>query len=166
METVPWYVTVFLKVISPFIDPVTKTKMRYNEPLTDHIPASQLMKNAGGEVDFAYDHSVYWPALEALAIERRKEQRERWEAAGKLIGESEIYIWGGDEKSIGGGDVANGTGAPEKQVQAVTDNPEVVKKDEAAAHDTAAEKKAAELVDGVEKLDVKDGQEPAKVAAV
>jgi len=109
---VPWYVTVFLKVLGPFIDPVTKTKIRYNEPLTDHIPASQLMKNAGGEVDFAYDHGVYWPALETLATQRRKEQRERWEAAGKAIGESEIYLWGGEEKSVGGVVVANGTAAP------------------------------------------------------
>ncbi|KAF1973893.1 CRAL/TRIO domain-containing protein [Bimuria novae-zelandiae CBS 107.79] len=96
----PWYVTTFLKLVSPFIDPVTKTKMRYNEPLTDHIPASQLMKNAGGEVDFEYDHSVYWPALAKLAEERRKERIERWEKAGKLVGESEIYLWGGDEGSV------------------------------------------------------------------
>jgi hypothetical protein len=98
---VPWYVTAFLKMLSPFIDPVTKTKLRYNEPLTQHIPPSQLMKNADGEVDFKYDHSVYWPALDALATQRRKERKERWEAAGKLIGESEIYLWGGDEKSVG-----------------------------------------------------------------
>ena len=88
-------------MLSPFIDPVTKTKLRYNEALTEHIPSIQLMKDAGGEVDFKYDHSVYWPALDALATQRRKERKERWEAAGKLIGESEIYLWGGDEKSVG-----------------------------------------------------------------
>ncbi|KAF2468912.1 CRAL/TRIO domain-containing protein [Lindgomyces ingoldianus] len=97
----PWYVTTFLKLISPFIDPVTKTKMRYNEPLTDHIPASQLMKNAGGDVDFEYNHEVYWPTLNALADERRKARKARWESAGKCIGESEIYLWGGGEKSVG-----------------------------------------------------------------
>jgi len=59
------------------------------------------MKDAGGEVDFKYDHSVYWPALDALATQRRNERKERWHAAGKLIGESEIYLWGGDEKSVG-----------------------------------------------------------------
>lgn len=99
-RTVPWYVTAFLKLVSPFIDPVTKTKMRYNEPLTDHIPASQLMKNAGGDCEFEYDHSVYWPAFAALAETRHKERKERWEKAGKVIGESEIYLWGGDEPSV------------------------------------------------------------------
>jgi hypothetical protein len=158
---VPWYVNAFLKLISPFIDPVTKTKMRYNEPLTDHIPASQLMKNAGGEVDFAYDHSVYWPALDALATQRRKEHKDRWEAAGKLIGESEIYLFGGDEKSIGGQESGNGTVAPGKP--AGTDNLEATKKEEAQT-DASAEKKDADLADGVGKLDVKDAQEQAKVA--
>ncbi|KAF2112889.1 CRAL-TRIO domain-containing protein [Lophiotrema nucula] len=98
----PWYVTTFLKLVSPFIDPVTKTKMRYNEPLTDHIPSSQLMKNAGGDVDFVYDHATYWPALDELATQRRTERKQRWEAAGKVVGESEVYLWGGDEPSVGG----------------------------------------------------------------
>jgi TPP-dependent indolepyruvate ferredoxin oxidoreductase alpha subunit len=99
---VPWYVTAFLKLVGPFIDPLTKTKIRYNEPLTDHVPASQLMKNAGGECEFEYDHSVYWPALTELAEKRRNEKKERWERAGKHIGESEIYLWGGDQPSVGG----------------------------------------------------------------
>lgn len=76
--------------------------MRYNEPLTEHIPSSQLMKNAGGDCDFEYDHNVYWPALTALAETRRKERKDRWEAAGKHIGENEVYLWGGEEKSVGG----------------------------------------------------------------
>lgn len=162
----PWYVTAFLKIISPFIDPVTKTKMRYNEPLTDHIPASQLMKNAGGEVDFVYDHSVYWPALDALATERRKERMQRWEAAGKIIGESEIYLWGGDEKSVGDAVNKDTVVAAEKPaetpVDAKTDAPEVENKEE-KEYDAVAEKQAAEVANGVAKLEVKD--EPAKVAA-
>jgi hypothetical protein len=159
---VPWYVSTFLKLVSPFIDPVTKTKMRYNEPLTDHVPSSQLMKNAGGEVDFVYDHSVYWAALDALATQRRKEQRERWEAAGKVIGESEIYLFGGNEKSVGGQDSGNGTVVPEGP--ATTDSPEIVKKEEAQIH-ALAEKREAELADGVASMTVKDAQEPTKPVA-
>ncbi|OCK80719.1 CRAL/TRIO domain protein [Lepidopterella palustris CBS 459.81] len=97
----PWYVTTFFKLISPFIDPVTKSKMKFNEPLTDHVPASQLIKTSGGDVDFVYDHEVYWPALNALCDQRRREYRERWESAGKHIGESEVYLKGGDEGSVG-----------------------------------------------------------------
>ena len=107
----------FLKLVSPFIDPVTKTKMRYNEPLTDHIPSSQLMKNAGGEVDFEYEHDVYWPALAALAEERKVERKQRWEAAGKLVGESEVYLWGGEEKSVGVKEASAADGVANLSVQ-------------------------------------------------
>jgi hypothetical protein len=99
----PWYISIFLKAINPFIDPVTKEKIKYNEPLTDHVPAAQLMKASGGEIDFKYDHDLYWPALENLAAKRRAERVERWEKAGKLIGESEVYLWGGEEGSVGAG---------------------------------------------------------------
>ena len=69
------------------------------------------MKNAGGEVDFEYDHSVYWPALANLAAERRRERTERWEKAGKIIGESEVYLWGGQEGSLAAAPTATATAA-------------------------------------------------------
>ncbi|OCL07370.1 CRAL/TRIO domain protein [Glonium stellatum] len=97
----PWYVTTFFKLISPFIDPVTKSKMKFNEPLTDHVPASQLLRTSGGNVDFIYDHDVYWSALNALCGQKQKECHERWEIAGKKIGESEVYLNGGNEGSVG-----------------------------------------------------------------
>lgn len=101
MHSVPWYVTTFFKLISPFIDPVTKTKMKFNEPLKDHVPPAQLWNVSGGDVQFEYDHAVYWPKLIEICDERRKQCRERWERAGKKIGESEVYLRGGDEESIG-----------------------------------------------------------------
>ncbi|KAF2705927.1 CRAL/TRIO domain-containing protein [Pleomassaria siparia CBS 279.74] len=151
----PWYVTTFLKLISPFIDPVTKTKMRYNEPLTSHVPSSQLMEKAGGDVDFEYDHSVYWPALDALASQRRKEHKERWEAAGKHIGESEVYLWGGEEKSL------FATQEPVKSEDVVEGS-----KDEAvkiSEVDTGAQETG--VVGGMAKLDVKDDDEIKIVGA-
>ncbi|KAH8722412.1 CRAL-TRIO domain-containing protein [Phaeosphaeriaceae sp. PMI808] len=137
----PWYVTAFLKLISPFIDPVTKSKIKYNEPLADHIPASQLMAAVGGEIDFEYDHSIYWPALDQMAAERKHQRRERWEKAGKLIGESEIYLWGGEEGSVGGQN-----------------------KVPADAQVMAPKPSETELMEGVETLDIKQG-EPVKAAA-
>jgi hypothetical protein len=138
---VPWYVSAFLKLISPFIDPVTKTKIKYNEPLTDHVPAAQLMKASGGDVDFKYDHSLYWPALANMAAERKQQRQQRWEKAGKIIGESEIYLWGGGEGSIGG---KNGDG----------------KAGEVEAPNGAAMSKGeTELVDGVAGLDIKTSEQ-------
>ncbi|PVH99444.1 CRAL/TRIO domain-containing protein [Periconia macrospinosa] len=167
----PWYVTTFLKLVSPFIDPVTKTKMRYNEPLTDHIPSSQLMKVSGGEVDFKYDHAIYWPALDALAKERRAARKERWEKAGKLIGESEIYLWGGEEKSIGAKEVTEEAKKEEVKEEANGAAKEPVKEEEkkpAAVDVTPAANTAAvdaDLAKDAAKLDVKDTQEPSSTPA-
>ncbi|MCJ1396743.1 hypothetical protein MMC18_009635 [Xylographa bjoerkii] len=97
---IPWFFWVFYKTISPFIDPTTKQKLKFNEPIRLHVPPEQLLKTHGGDVEFLYNHDVYWPALNQLAGERRKKQEERWAKGGKRIGESEVYLKGGDEKSI------------------------------------------------------------------
>jgi hypothetical protein len=153
---VPWYVSTFLKLIGPFIDPVTKSKIKYNEPLVDHVPASQLMAASGGEIDFKYDHSIYWPALDKMAAERRQQRRERWEKAGKLTGESEVYLWGGEEGSIG----------TQKKAEVEQVGEKVSDEDKAAVGATDAAPKEGEtaLVDGVANLDIKQG-EPVKTAA-
>jgi hypothetical protein len=153
---VPWYVSAFLKLIGPFIDPVTKSKIKYNEPLVDHVPASQLMAAAGGEVDFKYDHSIYWPALDKMAAERRQQRRERWEKAGKLTGESEIYLWGGEESSVGA--------HTEQTVEATGEKVNEETKAPAEANGAPTKSGEAELVDGVAGLDIKTN-EPVKPAA-
>ncbi|KAH8705376.1 CRAL/TRIO domain protein [Talaromyces proteolyticus] len=96
---IPWIIWGFFKIITPFIDPVTAQKLRFNEDLRKHVPPSQLLKTAGGDVQFEYDHSVYWPALNKLAQQHREAYRERWVKAGKKIGESEFYLRGGTNKS-------------------------------------------------------------------
>jgi hypothetical protein len=97
---VPWYVTGFFKLISPFIDPVTKAKMKFNEPFANFIPKEQLLTKFDGDLEFEYKHDVYWPALNELCQQRRKDYVARWEKAGKQIGESEAYLKGADVKSI------------------------------------------------------------------
>ena len=98
---VPFYVSGFFKIISVWIDPVTKQKIKFNEDLRNHVPPGQLQKKFGGDVEFDYDHDKYWPALVTLAKKRRAEMKQRWEKAGKQIGESENYMRGGSEKSVG-----------------------------------------------------------------
>jgi hypothetical protein len=157
---VPWYVSAFLKLIGPFIDPVTKSKIKYNEPLVDHVPASQLMAASGGEVDFKYDHSIYWPALDKLAAERRQQRRERWEKAGKHIGESEIYLWGGEEASIGAPKENIETNSEDKTVEKTNSESKVP----VAGNGVASKNGETELVDGVADLDIKQS-EPVKATA-
>jgi hypothetical protein len=68
--------------------------------MAQHVPPSQLLKQNGGEVEFEYDHSVYWPALIHMAETKRAAHRARWEKAGKHVGESEDYLRGGSEGSL------------------------------------------------------------------
>ncbi|GAA93867.1 uncharacterized protein L969DRAFT_84683 [Mixia osmundae IAM 14324] len=89
----------FYKLVGPFIDPMTKDKIRFNPKTTDLIPAEQLDKSTfGGALDFQYNHDTYFPALVKLAAERRQAQYDRWREYGDgKPGLSEWIIKGGEE---------------------------------------------------------------------
>ncbi|RMZ75919.1 hypothetical protein DV738_g5237, partial [Chaetothyriales sp. CBS 135597] len=110
VTNVPWYIWTFFKLIKPFIDPLTREKIKFNEDSTIHVPREQLMKECGGELEFEYDHTQYWPALNKLCELKRQAYRERWEKAGKRVGEHETYLKGGAEKSLAETEV----GAPQE----------------------------------------------------
>lgn len=76
--------------------------MKFNEDLRKYVPAQQLWKESGGDLDFTYDHATYWPALNAECDKRRAAYKQRWIEAGKKIGEYEEYLRGGQQKPING----------------------------------------------------------------
>jgi hypothetical protein len=94
--SVPWVVWGFFKLITPFIDPLTREKLKFNEDTKLYVPAEQLWTENGGQLNFEYDHSVYWPTLSKICAEKRATLKERWEKAGKRYGESEVYLKGGN----------------------------------------------------------------------
>lgn len=94
VQNVPWLVRGFFTAIGPFIDPQTKEKLKFDENLRQLVPPQQLIKAYSGDVEFQYEHEIYWPALNALAETRRKEMFARWEKVGKRLGESESYLKG------------------------------------------------------------------------
>ncbi|KAK3708308.1 Phosphatidylinositol transfer protein (PITP) [Vermiconidia calcicola] len=100
ISELPWYVNTFFKLISPFIDPVTREKMKFNPKTRDFVPPDRLWKQQDGDLNFEYDHKVYWKGLEELTTARRKAMKTRWENAGKKIGEYEMYLRGGDHPSL------------------------------------------------------------------
>ncbi|ORY71938.1 CRAL/TRIO domain-containing protein [Pseudomassariella vexata] len=91
---VPWVVWGFFKLITPFIDPLTREKLKFNEDMSQYVPKEQLWTEFGGDLQFDYDHAVYWPAMQKLCAEKQAERQKRWEAGGKQIGELEDYLTG------------------------------------------------------------------------
>ena len=98
----PWFVSGFMKLITPFIDPLTRKKLVYGDDLRNHVPPSQLLKSHGGDVEFEYKHEEYWPALNSLADQRLGEIKARWVQGGKRVGELEAYLKGGQQDSLAG----------------------------------------------------------------
>jgi len=86
---VPTFVWLFFKLITPFIDPNTREKLKFNENLREYVPPEQLYELFGGDLDFEYDHKTFWPAYVNLALERKAAYFAKWKAAGGGIGQSE-----------------------------------------------------------------------------
>jgi hypothetical protein len=100
---VPWIVSGFFKIITPFIDPVTREKLKFNEDMKTYVDPAQLWREDwGGDMDFEYVHESYWPAFTDMCRRRREERAARWEAAGAQVGESEVYLTGGTDVSVSG----------------------------------------------------------------
>jgi hypothetical protein len=86
---VPFLLKAFYSLVTPFVDPVTRTKMRFNpQPVVDGLFApDQITKEwPGGEVDFVYEHEKYWTALTKLSAERKAAFMNAWRKLGGSVG--------------------------------------------------------------------------------
>lgn len=92
LTNIPSVASIFLKIINPFIDPMTREKLVFSEPLPDYVPTAQLDKDYGGDVDFEYDHQVYWPDFVDFSLTKRRLYFEVFKEKGGTIGLSESAI--------------------------------------------------------------------------
>ncbi|KAJ4477255.1 CRAL-TRIO domain-containing protein [Lentinula aciculospora] len=86
---VPYLVNMFFKLITPFIDPITVQKLKFNpDVVKDGIFAEdQVMKDFwGGNMNFEYDHEKYWPALVNLCQTRKLKWIDEWKKLGGKVG--------------------------------------------------------------------------------
>lgn len=101
---VPFILNAFYKLITPFIDPVVRTKMRFNPRVIEEnlFNGDMVMKEWwGGDRDFEYVHDKYWPALLEMCEKRRKAWMEQWREMGGKVGLKEWEYKGGvKEKKI------------------------------------------------------------------
>jgi hypothetical protein len=103
---VPFFLNAFYKLITPFIDPATRTKIRFNPKLVDEglFAADNLFTDFGGSVELVYEHEVYFPALVEMTDGIRARRMEAWRALGAKVGikEWDVKTWippapGGDD---------------------------------------------------------------------
>ena len=108
---IPFLVSAFLKMIMPFVDPVTRDKIRLNpSPVKEGLFApEEIMTEAwGGKAEFEWKHEEYWPTL----IEMCDAQRDRWTQAWKeLGGKVGVKEWDYKTKEVGAAPPANGATA-------------------------------------------------------
>lgn len=100
LTNIPWLGWTFLKLIHPFIDPLTREKLVFDEPFPDYCPVEQLDKNYGGYVDFTYKHDIYWPAMNDIAGDRKKHYFDRYEKFGSIVGLSEFDLRGNSDELL------------------------------------------------------------------
>ncbi|KAK3326616.1 CRAL-TRIO domain-containing protein [Apodospora peruviana] len=134
---VPWIVNGFFKLITPFIDPMTRDKLKFNEDMRQYVPTEQLWTEFNGSLEFEYDHSVYWPAFIKMCADRREARTQRWIAGGKQIGESEDYLAGHAETGMAPPPATAAEAAVEKPLEST---------EPAAVAEPVVEKKAEEEV--------------------
>lgn len=107
---VPFLVNAFFKVIMPFVDPITRNKVKFNPSIFNDgfFDKDQVMHVSGwdGGCQFEWDHAKYWPALVTMCEERREKMVKRWKELGAKVGISEWEMKTGwsesapDESSI------------------------------------------------------------------
>jgi len=59
----PAILSFFYRAISPFLDPVTRDKMRFNPDLFELVSREHLDADFGGDYRFEFDHEAYWNQL-------------------------------------------------------------------------------------------------------
>ncbi|CAH2355673.1 phosphatidylinositol transfer protein Pdr16p [[Candida] railenensis] len=94
LTNIPWLGWTFLKIIHPFIDPLTREKLVFDQPFVNYVPVEQLDQDFGGNVNFDYDHAKYWPAMVKIAEAKKQHYLDRFEKFGSLIGLSEVDLRG------------------------------------------------------------------------
>ncbi|CEL55475.1 CRAL-TRIO domain-containing protein C23B6,04c OS=Schizosaccharomyces pombe (strain 972 / ATCC 24843) GN=SPCC23B6.04c PE=1 SV=1 [Rhizoctonia solani AG-1 IB] len=94
---VPTMINLFFKAIMPFVDPITRAKVKFNPEIIKEglFDKSQVTKEWGGEMDFIYEHEKSWKPLVDLCNNLHAERKDRWKKLGGTVGLSEWDIKGG-----------------------------------------------------------------------
>ncbi|TID26189.1 hypothetical protein CANINC_002816 [Pichia inconspicua] len=101
LTNIPFLGRAFLKLIYPFIDPLTREKLVFDATFSEFVHPEQLDKEFDGLVDFVYQHEIYFPALVEITKARQAAYMDRFYKFGAVVGLSEIDLRGdADEVTV------------------------------------------------------------------
>lgn len=99
---IPFLVHAFFRLILPFVDPVTRAKLKLNPNVVGEgiFDKDMVFRDSwGGDHDFEYVHDKYWKELVANTGGNVEKWTAKWKALGGTIGISEWAYKGGDGAS-------------------------------------------------------------------
>lgn len=83
----PYLAHALLKMLMPFMDPATKSKIVLDEDkIKEVVDVDQLDKDYGGLVDFEFNHDQYWEDLEITVTEVRTHWVTKFRELGGTLG--------------------------------------------------------------------------------
>ncbi|EIW63841.1 CRAL/TRIO domain-containing protein [Trametes versicolor FP-101664 SS1] len=59
----PFLLNFFFKGITPFLDPITRDKMRFNPDLSELVSKEQLDADFGGDFEYEFEPTSYWEQI-------------------------------------------------------------------------------------------------------
>jgi hypothetical protein len=86
---VPFLISAFFKMILPFVDPVTREKVKFNPNVIQDnlVPKERLIKEWwDGEQDVEYVHEKFHKALVEMGEERMRRWMGKWKELGGSVG--------------------------------------------------------------------------------
>jgi len=97
VQNVPYFFTLFYKLLEPFIDPYTRDKVKFNPKVIEDglFSTDMIMKDWGGTRELIWEYDRYWPALIELAQKRKKMLMEKWRELGATVGLKEWDVRSG-----------------------------------------------------------------------
>ncbi|KAH9944856.1 CRAL-TRIO domain-containing protein [Amylocystis lapponica] len=140
----PFFINAFFKMVMPFVDPVSRAKMRFNPaPVKEGLfVPEQLVSEWGGDCRFEYEHERYWPALVRMCTERKEQMKTAWREQGAKVGLREWDVKCAAEKA-----------------ENVAGNLPVVASSEDSVEEKAPERLA--VIEEVQEKEVMDGAQKA-----
>ncbi|SCU95818.1 LAFA_0G02476g1_1 [Lachancea sp. 'fantastica'] len=89
LSNIPWYCWNFIKIFQPFVDPITRSKLIYEEPFDTYIEQSQLETLHNGRLEFVYSNDTYLDDLARCVTKRKAQMFQAFLDHGGNVGVSE-----------------------------------------------------------------------------